>query len=45
MNDTLIPVSDEAVARLNEVLSTNHFPNVEQFINIGNAITSISVPP
>ena len=36
MNNTLIPVSDEAVAHLNEVLSTNHFPNVEQFINMYN---------
>ena len=33
---TLIPVNDEAVAKLNEILANNHFPNVDHFINMYN---------
>lgn len=33
---TLIPVNDEAVDKLNEILANNHFPNVDHFINMYN---------
>ena len=36
MYNTLIPVNDEAVNKLNETLLNNHFPNVEHFINMYN---------
>lgn len=36
MYNTLIPVNNEAVNKLNETLLNNHFPNVEHFINMYN---------
>ena len=36
MYNTLIPVNDEAVNKLNETLLNNHFPNVEHYINMYN---------